>query len=295
MNLQKFAFAPIKLENNSEEVKVEPNLEKFAFEPAKLSKRPLKVKKEEDDGPPEKKQLKWEPLLWRETMANIREMRLKFPAPVDTMGCEKCADDNVDDKTRRYHCLLSLMLSSQTKDQITFDAMNRLKARVVPLVPREVLKIADPELEDLLKPVSFFRVKAKHIKATSQMLIDQFDSDIPDSIEGLLKLPGVGKKMAYLAMNSAWNKIEGIGVDTHVHRISNWLKWVPKPTKTPEETRVALEKWLPHELWDEVNLMMVGFGQTTCAAVRPKCEICVNAPICPACQLPKGKSPRKKK
>lgn len=140
------------------------------------------------------------------------------------------------------------------------------------------------------------QTKAKHIKLSTQILIDQYDSDIPNSIEGLLKLPGVGKKMAFLAMNSAWNEVVGIGVDTHVHRISNWLKWVPKSTKTPEDTRVALEKWLPQELWDEVNHLMVGFGQTVCHAVRPKCDICVNASICPAKLngIPKkSKSPRK--
>lgn len=114
------------------------------------------------------------------------------------------------------------------------------------------------------------------------MLIDQYDSDIPDTIPGLLKLPGVGKKMAYLAMTCAWHKVEGIGVDTHVHRIANWLKWVEKPTKTPEDTRVALEAWLPREFWDEVNHLMVGFGQVVCTAKNPSCDICDNANICPA-------------
>lgn len=225
---------------------------------------------------------KFEPPHWRQTLENIRSMRKKHPAPVDSMGCDKCSEENYDEKSQRYHCLLSLMLSSQTKDQITFDAMKRLKNRCENLTPTNFMKLSDYELEELLKPVSFYKTKAKHMKIATQMLIDQYDSDIPETIEGLLKLPGVGKKMAYLAMNTAWKKIEGIGVDTHVHRISNWLKWVPKPTKTPEDTRVALEEWLPRDLWDEVNHLMVGFGQTVCTAKNPHCEICDNFEICPA-------------
>lgn len=85
-------------------------------------------------------------------------MRKKHPAPVDTMGCESCADENVDEKTKRYHTLLSLMLSSQTKDQITYEAMKRLKDRCEDLTPSNILKLSDFELEDLLKPVSFYKV-----------------------------------------------------------------------------------------------------------------------------------------
>lgn len=112
------------------------------------------------------------------------------------------------------------------------------------------------------------------------MLVEEYKGDIPDSIEGLLKLPGVGKKMAHLCMKSAWNVTTGIGVDVHMHRIINRLNWVPKPTKTAEETRVALEDWLPFELWNEINHMLVGFGQTICAS-KPKCDICKNTSICP--------------
>lgn len=142
------------------------------------------------DKPPTATTPKFEPPLWRQTLENIRSMRKKHPAPVDTMGCDKCSEDNYDEKAQRYHCLLSLMLSSQTKDQITFDAMKRLKARCENLVPATLLKLSDFELEELLKPVSFYKTKAKHMKIASQMLIDQYDSDIPETIEGLLKLPG---------------------------------------------------------------------------------------------------------
>lgn len=129
------------------------------------------------------------------------------------------------------------------------------------------------------------------------MLIDQFQSDIPNTVDGLLQLPGVGKKMAHICMKSAWNEITGIGVDTHVHRISNRLNWVQKTTKTPEETRVALESWLPFELWEELNHLLVGFGQTICSATYPKCDSCRNASICPSYKStskPKAKKSTKK-
>lgn len=87
--------------------------------------------------------------------------------------------------------------------------------------------------------------KAKHLKQTAKVLLEKYDGDIPDSVEGLCSLPGVGPKMAYLAMSCGWGHTVGIGVDTHVHRISNRLGWLPAPTKTPEQTRKALEAWLP--------------------------------------------------
>lgn len=96
-----------------------------------------------------------------------------------------------------------------------------------------------------------------------------------------MKLPGVGSKMAHICMNSAWNIVTGIGVDTHVHRISNRLNWVKRPTKEPEKTRIELEQWLPYEFWHDVNELLVGFGQTICTPTHPKCVQCINQSICP--------------
>lgn len=179
------------------------------------------------------------------------------------------------------------MLSSQTKDQVTFEAMTRLKQNG--LTPKQMIEIDTVELERLLYPVSFYKTKAKHIQKTANILFDSFDSDIPNSVEGLVKLPGVGPKMAHICMRTAWNVISGIGVDTHVHRISNRLKWLPKQTKEPEQTRVELEKWLPFENWSEVNELMVGFGQTICTPTNPKCDLCLNSEICPSKVIKKKK------
>lgn len=223
----------------------------------------------------------WEPVNWREMLENIRRMRLEQPAPVDSMGCDQFRDDEtVPPKTRRFHTLVSLMLSSQTKDQANFECMQRLRKHG--LTPEQIVATDPATLEQIIHPVSFYRNKAKFIRQTSEILLSKYNGDIPDTIEGLMKLPGVGAKMAHLCMGAAWNIVTGIGVDTHVHRISNWLGWVPRETRTPEETRVLLERWLPFELWDEVNHLLVGFGQTICTSTYPKCNECANADICPA-------------
>lgn len=99
-------------------------------------------------------------------------------------------------------------------------------------------------------------------------------------------MPGVGPKMAHICMATAWNVVTGVGVDVHVHRISNRMGWVPKPTKEPEQTRIALENWLPKHLWREVNHLLVGFGQTTCTPVKPKCVDCLNFQVCPSAVKP---------
>lgn len=104
------------------------------------------------------------------------------------------------------------------------------------------------------------------------ILRDEWNSDIPDTIEGLTSLPGVGPKMAYLCLSAAWDKTLGIGVDVHVHRITNLWGW--HKTKTPEETRLALQSWLPHDKWREINVMLVGLGQTICLPVGRKCGQC---------------------
>lgn len=112
--------------------------------------------------------------------------------------------------------------------------------------------------------------------------MEKYNSDIPNNIKELVALPGVGPKMAHICMATAWQEVTGIGVDVHVHRISNRLGWLSQPTKDPEQTRVALEAWLPQQLWSDVNYLLVGFGQTICTPLKPKCLECLNCQICPS-------------
>nr|XP_045368769.1 endonuclease III-like protein 1 isoform X1 [Camelus bactrianus] len=225
----------------------------------------------------------WEPRDWQQQLENIRTMRSGKDAPVDQLGAEHCYDLSAPPKqVQRYQVLLSLMLSSQTKDQVTAGAMQRLRARG--LTVDSILQTDDSTLGTLIYPVGFWRNKVKYIKQTSAILQQRYGGDIPASVAELVALPGVGPKMAHLAMAVAWGTVSGIAVDTHVHRIANRLKWTKKATKSPEATRTALEEWLPRELWSEINGLLVGFGQQTCLPIHPRCQACLNRALCPAAQ-----------
>lgn len=256
------------------------------------------------------------PKNWNITYKAIEEMRKGGTAPVDSMGCHvPMLDARIDQKTRRFITLLSLMLSSQTKDEVTFTAVQKLRVAMEPadanphevyLTPAAIRSAPISQIEECINKVGFWRRKAQYIKDTAEILGKEYDDDIPRSIEGLCALPGVGMKMAMLAMQSAWGDNVGIGVDVHVHRITNRLHWHKKETKTPEETRLNLESWLPKEFHPTINPLLVGFGQTICTPVRPKCDECllskasfeldgeeVEGPLCPSAYKESG-SPRKK-
>ncbi|XP_039211511.1 endonuclease III-like protein 1 isoform X2 [Crotalus tigris] len=192
---------------------------------------------------PEPKKQKWEPANWEQQLANIREMRRERDAPVDQMGASACFDREAPPEVKRYQILLSLMLSSQTRDQVTFAAMMRLRKHG--LTVDQILETDEEALGRLIYPVGFWRNKARYVQQTTAILKRDYAGDIPQTVAELVKLPGVGPKMAHLVMDIAWKKASGIGVDTHVHRICNRLKWAKKETKLPEETRQALEEWLP--------------------------------------------------
>ncbi|KAH7407509.1 DNA glycosylase [Cadophora sp. MPI-SDFR-AT-0126] len=255
--------------------------ETVTFSPAKERKvrKPARKVKNEETGDIEIHP----PNDWAEVYAVVKEMRTSGAAQhaaVDTMGCERLAQETVAPKIKRYHTLTALMLSSQTKDTTNFQAMNRLYTELPPYkegapggLNLENILAVDPKLlNELIWAVGFHNNKTRYIKATAEILRDQYDGDIPDTIEGLMALPGVGPKMGYLCLSVAWGKHEGIGVDVHVHRITNLWGW--HKTKGPEESRLALQAWLPRELWHEINWVLVGLGQTVCLPVGRKCGEC---------------------
>eukprot|EP01135_Chromosphaera_perkinsii_P003279 Nk52_evm54s239 gene=Nk52_evmTU54s239 len=298
---------------------------------AKNGAQGLKIKKEEGKkvggiesketkatkdkgGKPEKKKIKVEhikiessesendkfiPPAWRQQLELIKQMRRENPAPVDSMGCEAHPGKDSDPKNYRFQVLISLMLSSQTKDEVNHAAMNRL--REYGCTVDKLSEIEPTLLGELIYPVGFWRRKTEYIKKTVEILIRDYNGDIPDSIDKLIKLPGVGPKMAYICMNSAWGDVQGIGVDTHVHRIAQRMGWVKNKKnalkidiKSPEDTRKVLESWLPREYWDELNITLVGFGQTICKPVQPKCGECYLKATCPFARKNKGGGTPKK-
>ncbi|XP_041839533.1 endonuclease III-like protein 1 [Melanotaenia boesemani] len=261
-------------------VQVKSEQEAPAQNPHGRRRRQLKVEYDEGDGVSLMKTEHWQPPEWKKQLEFIREMRSNRDAPVDNMGAEKCYDTEAPAHVRRFQVLVSLMLSSQTKDQVTATAMQKLRAHGCTV--ENILATDDEKLGKLIYPVGFWRNKVKYLKLTSAMLQKEYGGDIPNTVEGLVRLPGVGPKMAHLAMDIAWDQVSGIGVDTHVHRISNRLGWLRKPSKNPEETRKALEEWLPRELWSEINWLLVGFGQQVCLPVNPLCSACLNQYSCPS-------------
>jgi endonuclease-3 len=256
--------------------------EAVTFSPAPADRKvrkPARQVKNEDTGEVEIHA----PNDWEEVYAAVKEMRLTGPArnaAVDTMGCERLAEKDASPKVRRYQTLTALMLSSQTKDTTNALAMKRLYTELPPYkdgapggLNLENILAVDPKLlNELIWAVGFHNNKTKYIKAAAEILRDDWDGDIPDTIEGLVALPGVGPKMAHLCLSAAWGRTEGIGVDVHVHRITNLWGW--HKTKGPEETRLALQAWLPKELWHEINWLLVGFGQTVCLSAGRKCGEC---------------------
>uniref|UniRef100_A0A1I7TWS4 Endonuclease III homolog n=1 Tax=Caenorhabditis tropicalis TaxID=1561998 RepID=A0A1I7TWS4_9PELO len=215
---------------------------------------------------------------WRRDVEWIRRMREGMVAPVDTMGCHKLADPLAEPKVHRFQVLVALMLSSQTRDEVNAAAMKRLKDHGLSI--EKILEFKVTDLEQVLCPVGFYKRKANYLQQAAQILKNQYSGDIPDTLDGLCSLPGVGPKMANLVMQIAWDKCEGIAVDTHVHRISNRLGWIK--TNTPEKTQKALEILLPKEEWQPINHLLVGFGQMLCQPVRPKCSTCLCRFTCPS-------------
>jgi endonuclease-3 len=226
------------------------------------------------------------PSNWQEIYSIVEAYRKRNPtAPVDTMGCEDLFWQSAPPLEKRYHTLTALMLSSQTKDTVTAAAMQRLHTELVEQEPNtdgqlpssgltvgNVLSCNSVHLDNLIGKVGFHNNKTKYIKATARIIKDEYNGDIPNTVEGLMRLPGVGPKMAYLCMSAAWGVDLGIGVDVHVHRITNLWGW--HKTKNPEETRYWLEGWLPRENWHAINKLLVGLGQTVCLPVGRRCGEC---------------------
>ena len=209
---------------------------------------------------------------WRATYDLITELRADRTAVVDTMGCE-AINESAEPDTRAYQTLISLMLSSQTKDTVNAATMEKLRAHGLSV--KNILKTDDDTLHELIKAVGFHNNKVKYIRETTKILQEEHGGKVPQEMDALLKLPGVGPKMALICLHVAFGKVEGISVDTHVHRICNQLGWAGENgAKQPEGTRKAIESWMPEEVWPEVNVLLVGLGQevqTERAKLLQKC------------------------
>lgn len=174
-----------------------------------------------------------------------------------------------------FYILISTVLSQRTRDEVTEVASRRLFEHYS--TPVQMVDADIESIEALIRDVGFYRVKAGRIKDISRILIDEYDSQVPASMDELLKLPGVGRKTANCVLSYAFLE-KAIAVDTHVHRISNRLGLVE--TTTPEQTELELQKQVPLARWREVNELFVQFGKTVCKPLSPACEICAIEDLC---------------
>ncbi|MDX2253385.1 MAG: endonuclease III [Nitrospira sp.] len=171
--------------------------------------------------------------------------------------------------------LISCLLSLRTKDKTTDEASHRLFA--LARTPAAMLKLPLKKIERAIYPVGFYRTKAKSIHQICNRLLDAYGGTVPDSIDELVTLPGVGRKTANLVVTVGYGK-PGICVDIHVHRISN--RWGYIKTKTPEESEQALRDTLPKRYWITFNDLLVPYGQNLCQPVSPFCSTCKLTSYC---------------
>ncbi len=175
-----------------------------------------------------------------------------------------------------FRALVAVLLSSRTRDETTLEAVKRLFRRAD--TPEAMLALSEQEIAGLIYPVGFYRSKAKRLRELARVLLKEHGGRVPESLEELLRLPGIGRKSANVVLSSAFGK-NAIAVDTHVHRLSNRLGLVS--TSSPAETEKQLHRLVPEELKSRLNTTFVAFGQTVCKPVKPSCGSCPLAEHCP--------------
>ena len=210
-------------------------------------------------------------------MTNVARVMRRLARAIEGLeepAVEKIAEEQEADP---FQVLIATMLSAQTKDAVTAAASARLFD--VARTPAAVAKLTTRQIEKLIYPVSFYRNKAVHVRATCRKLLDAFGGEVPTTMEALTTLPGVGRKTANLVRIVAHRRPYSICVDTHVHRIANRFGWVK--TRTPEQTERALYEVTARKWWARINLYLVTWGQHICKPVYPLCARCPVSELCP--------------
>lgn len=188
-------------------------------------------------------------------------------------------------KDTPFTTLISCILSLRTKDEVTEKASVKLLKKYD--TPEKILKLSEKQIQSLIYPVGFYKTKAKRIKEISKTLIEKYSSIVPQDLNELLKLKGVGRKTANIVMLYGHKKQGFLPIDTHCHRIPNRLGWIK--TKTPDETEKMLTKILPLKYWDDFNHLFVSFGQTICLPVSPFCSSCPIKKYCKRISVTKSR------
>jgi endonuclease-3 len=183
----------------------------------------------------------------------------------------------ISKQTKRdpFRVLVSCLISLRTKDEVTLEASTRLFAKADN--PADMLKLSEEEIGRLIYPAGFYKTKAVTITNICRILLDEYEGVVPDEIDELLKLKGVGRKTANLVVVEGYER-DAICVDTHVHRIFNRLGYVK--TKNPDKTEMELRRILPQKYWIRINEILVSYGREICKPVSPYCSTCRLSEIC---------------
>jgi endonuclease III len=192
---------------------------------------------------------------------------------LDAPAVEKISQES---REAPFEVLVATMLSAQTRDAVTAAASERLFR--IARTPDSLAKLTEKQIARSIYPVSFYRAKARHLKATSRLLIERHRGRVPHEMAELLALPGVGRKTANLVLILSFKSRRNICVDTHVHRIANRLGWVS--TRTPAETEQALYQATAERWWPVINRYLVTWGQNVCRPLYPRCQQCVVRTYC---------------
>ncbi|NLX88862.1 MAG: endonuclease III [Syntrophomonadaceae bacterium] len=175
-----------------------------------------------------------------------------------------------------FQFLIAVVLSAQSTDEQVNQVTRELFGKYS--TPQQMAAMPLEELEELIKGVGLYRNKARHIKELSGLLVQKYGGAVPREFDELIKLPGVGRKSANVVMAVAFG-LPGLGVDTHVHRVSNRLGLVD--TKQPHKTEAALKALIPRKRWIEAHHLLISHGRAVCKARAPQCASCPLEAICP--------------
>jgi len=179
------------------------------------------------------------------------------------------------EKNRAFKILIAAMLSTRTRDTSTAIAVERLFSEADN--PLDMYRLGSKNIEKLIHSVGFYKTKSKNILAICEILLREYKGNVPNTMGELLRLPGVGRKVANLVLSVAFGK-DAICVDTHVHRIMNRVGFIK--TKSPLETEMKLREKLPKKYWRSVNNLLVCLGQNVCKPIKPLCTICPIRTLC---------------
>ncbi len=209
--------------------------------------------------------------------ARVERVLRELARQIDGMELPAIEKISESQQTDPFQVLIATLLSARTQDATTLAASTRLFAKA--RTPKAIAKLSLKDIETLIYPVSFYRNKARHVKAAAGRLLEVYGGRVPFTVDELVTLPGVGRKTATLTLIVAFGSREHVCVDTHVHRIANRLGWVK--AATPDETEQALYAATDARWWKYLNLYLVTWGQNCCRPVYPRCDDCAVVADCP--------------